>query len=825
MSKVSVGLTCALLFLGLLAQGCGGQKSVSVKDSKTPAVTTSTPPVQPPEAGKEDAQAPEAKPVASPQTPVAVESGTEKDSSSPVALTPTADSPATEQKPRAEVKPFSEAGYLQDDVVGLVVLHPKSYFETPMGKLLIELGLETESGTPSELLRGLGLKLADMERVTVVIDQSLVTTFARRSGLPVSNAAAAGVPQGDFELKNALKQLGLAFHNYHDVYQTFPRVDGDGPGEKTGLSWRVHLLPFFEQAALYNQFHLDEAWDSEHNKELIAQMPALFRSPGVTEEGKTAFHVISGENTMFHGETGTGIAQVTDGTSNTLLVVLAGADKADIWTKPSGLEVDLNSPWKGLGEVPDEGAFVLFADGSVRRLPKTLDDSVLARMIQPRDGGVVEMVAVESVSQQADLVPALIIALSRDVPQAELVKSMLKESMEETHEGQTFSRNKTKAVWFADARTVVTGPIASVKQMITTKQAGKSSTSPLIAELNLAASLTSAIDLQSQAEIVRTLVQINPMMGMIANIKTIGVQFSGTGEPADPMFAIDVTALDASMAGGLFALTSMGLNQGKTGVAQLPLNPNATESDKEMMAFVKQLIASSTLEQHQDKIHFRVPVPKNFDRMHEIMKPALISGRNTARLAVQMNVLRQIGVAFHNYHSSYNALPGAGRANQERPVGLSWRVALLPFLDQQALYKEFKQDEPWDSDHNKTLIEKMPAIFKSPGVDEPGKTSIHVFVGPGAPFAADVTPTFNDFTDGITSTILAVVAGPDTAEIWTKPGGLDFDPEDPVKCLGELSEDTVITLMGDSTVITISKKIDREQLRRLIQMADGEPIQ
>ena len=825
MSKVSARLTCALLFLSLMAQGCGGQKSVPVKDRETPAVTTGTPPVNPLAAEKEDVQSSEAKPVASPQTPVTVESGSKKESSSPVTLTPTVDTPAAEQKPRADVRPFSEAGYLPNDVVGLLVVHPKSYFETPMGKLLIELGLETESGTPSELLSGLGLKLADMERVTVVIDQSLVTTFARRSGLPVANLAAAGAPQGDFELKDALKQIGLAFHNYHDVYQSFPRVDGDGPGEKTGLSWRVHLLPYFGQADLYNQFHLDEAWDSEHNKELIALMPELFRSPGVTDEGKTSFHVISGENTMFQGETGTRLAQITDGTSNTILAVLAGADKADFWTKPSGLEVDLTSPWKGLGEVPDEGAFVLFADGSVKKLPKGIEDSALAKMIQPTDGQVVDMMAVESISQKDAMIPPMILTLSRDVAQAELVTSMLIESKEETHESQTFSRNKTMAVWFADSRTVVSGPIHSVKQMITTKQTGKTSASPLIAELNLAASLTLAVDLESQAEIIRMLVQINPMMGMVANIKTLGVQFSGTGEVADPMFAIDVTALDAGMAGGLFAVASMGLNQGKTGVAQLTLAPNASESDKAMMAFVKQLVASSTLEQHEDKIHFRVPVPKNFDRMPDIMKPSLLSGRNTARLAAQMNTLRQIGLGFHNHHSVYNSLPGAGKASRDKPVGLSWRVALLPFLEQEALYKEFKQDEPWDSDHNKTLIEKMPAIFKSPGVDEPGKTSIHVFVGPGAPFAADATPNFDDFTDGMFNTIVAVLAGPDTAETWTKPGGLDFDPKDPVKSLGELGGDTVITLMADGTVTTISKKIDPEQLRRSIQIADAEPIQ
>jgi hypothetical protein len=70
----------------------------------------------------------------------------------------------------------------------------------------------------------------------------------------------------------------------------FPRANGDGEGENTGLSWRVHLLQFLDPAEvdLYEKFHLDEPWDSDHNKTLIAKMPNVFRSPAVTEPGHTS---------------------------------------------------------------------------------------------------------------------------------------------------------------------------------------------------------------------------------------------------------------------------------------------------------------------------------------------------------------------------------------------------------------------------------------------------------------------------------------------------------------------------------------------------------
>ena len=74
---------------------------------------------------------------------------------------------------------------------------------------------------------------------------------------------------------NNLKQIGLAMHNYHDARGRLPAaytVDKDG---KPLLSWRVLILPYTEEAALYKEFHLDEPWDSEHNKNLIARMPAV----------------------------------------------------------------------------------------------------------------------------------------------------------------------------------------------------------------------------------------------------------------------------------------------------------------------------------------------------------------------------------------------------------------------------------------------------------------------------------------------------------------------------------------------------------------------
>ncbi len=150
---------------------------------------------------------------------------------------------------------------------------------------------------------------------------------------------------------------------------------------------------------------------------------------------------------------------------------------------------------------------------------------------------------------------------------------------------------------------------------------------------------------------------------------------------------------------------------------------------------------------------------------------------------------------------------------------MSWRVYLLPYMEGSDLYNKFNLKEPWDSPTNKALIKQMPKFF---GSNPEGKTSIHVFTGEGAPFQMDKGITFSEITDGMSNTVLAIEAGPDTAEIWTKPGGLNFDPSDPLKCLGAIKEFQV--LLFDGSVRRV-KNIDAENFSRAVQISDGKPVE
>src|SRR5262249_11015560 len=140
-----------------------------------------------------------------------------------------------------------------------------------------------------------------------------------------------------------LKQIVIALHNHHDAMTTFPAHAIYSKEGKPLLSWRVALLPYLEQRGLYPGFRPHQPWGHQHNKKLIAKIPAVYRSSRIKDPrpGLTTYLAPINPAFIFTGsKKGLQIKDIQDGTSNTVIVVDAADEAGVIWTKPDDLVVN-----------------------------------------------------------------------------------------------------------------------------------------------------------------------------------------------------------------------------------------------------------------------------------------------------------------------------------------------------------------------------------------------------------------------------------------------------------------------------------------------------
>lgn len=189
---------------------------------------------------------------------------------------------------------------------------------------------------------------------------------------------------------NNLRQLIMAQFNFVSSTGAFsPQALTNSSGKRL-LSWRVLILPYIEQEELYNQFHLDEAWDSPHNLQLLEKMPAAFGGdPRGVKPGYTQIVAPLTKNSIM-GHTGgpTRMQDISDGTSNTIMLMEVPPAAAVPWTKPEDFVVDTEKPMAGMTTDGQQSLLLAFADGSVRALSTKTDPKAFWALLS-RDGGEV----------------------------------------------------------------------------------------------------------------------------------------------------------------------------------------------------------------------------------------------------------------------------------------------------------------------------------------------------------------------------------------------------------------------------------------------------
>lgn len=209
---------------------------------------------------------------------------------------------------------------------------------------------------------------------------------------------------------NSMKQLALAVLNFENSSGLYPGPIVD-EGGKPLLSWRVAILPFLDQMALYDRLRLDEPWDSEHNLRVARALPAPFANPSHNElnaRGLTTYlrpvypgsdlaaaagknePIASGKNgTKIFFAPGDPIRQITDGTSNTILIAEVAPEHAVFWTKPADWEVDLENPMAKLRTDQREGFVTAWHDGHAKFLSFKMPVDILRAVITKTGGEVV----------------------------------------------------------------------------------------------------------------------------------------------------------------------------------------------------------------------------------------------------------------------------------------------------------------------------------------------------------------------------------------------------------------------------------------------------
>lgn len=240
-------------------------------------------------------------------------------------------------------------------------------------------------------------------------------------------------------------------------------------------------------------------------------------------------------------------------------------------------------------------------------------------------------------------------------------------------------------------------------------------------------------------------------------------------------------------------------------------------------------------------------VPEAVKITDESKKILGMSSDEAAALIDCQNRLKQIGVAMHNYHDTHGHWPPAVVNGPDGKPWHSWRVLLLPYLEQKKLYDRYKYDEPWNGPNNKKLLAEMPDVFRNPVHDDKdgtnthfaaivGKNTVLVSVKVGsdsddANLRGQMT-RIRDITDGTANTLMIGTISPSKKTPWLKPEDVTLGETAPK--LGEkdgFSTDFTsnkdkagLFLLADGSTIALKSSASRTLLSRLFIRNDGNVI-
>jgi hypothetical protein len=211
--------------------------------------------------------------------------------------------------------------------------------------------------------------------------------------------------------------------------------------------------------------------------------------------------------------------------------------------------------------------------------------------------------------------------------------------------------------------------------------------------------------------------------------------------------------------------------------------------------------------------------------------PAVDEAREAARQTSCTCNLAQIGLALQTYADIYKTFPPAYVTDEKGNRMHSWRVLVLPFMEQKPLYDQYDFSEPWNGPDNRLLAEQMPPLFRCPSdnLSAPGETSYAAIDGPGTLLSEDRGSLFSDVTDGTSQTI-AVAEAAGSGIHWMEPRDVPFSAlrggimGKSKPGIASAHRDTCRIVFGDGHSSTLKTTTSVKILQALATRAGGERI-
>ncbi len=638
--------------------------------------------------------------------------------------------------------------------------------------------------------------------------------------------------------RERLSDMVIALYLYHDSFRQFPTDGVPGlldAGGKPFLSWRVHVLPFIGYGDLYQQFRLNEPWDSPNNIALLDQMPDEFRTSGLAVgTNRSGYRVFEGPGAFeYDAQGGPLIRDAADGAQQTLMLIETMPQDAVSWTRPDGIPFNPSDPLGGL-TLPPDSFLTATVDGTVREVNPFVAPANFAATLT-WDGG-----EVLTTGQFADIYLDWSPDDSRETSRDKLKAISI--AFNNFHDVNRYfpPGGNVPAEWFDP----VTGKPYLSWRVHLLPYLGYGA---LYAQFNFDEPWNSPnniglLDKMPEAFRSRGLTpggttsafkvidgpeayQLNyipggtesdgpRIIGLLDGTATTIAVVELTPDKAVPWTQWnEVEYSPANPLEGLGPIPAGGLNTVLWNGSTRTISPAATPEKFGIFAT-----------SNQGEIFGPA------DSSNVFFDWAEVDSTDSRRVK-----LRSVGFALYNYYDVFGHFPASGGDGTWYQANglpnLSWCVYLLPYLGLSALYREFNLGEPWDSPNNIQLLDKMPEFFRSRGLpSDSTKTGLQVFLGEGAwtyQYNANSSasgPRRSDITDGTSNTIAVIETMPEDAVEWTRPDGdIPWNPADPYGGL-TIPPDFFLVMMFDTSVRAFHPFLDEEEFRAFVTIAGGEPI-